>query len=185
MTASLNEEKTTTRKIELVDPVTDAQTRALAIANTFREKIGEPQITGIIPGETGSSSNCILARTFNASCSVGYNTVTEGYDDDGNDILAVEYGWAGFYDKDMAEKFRDSINEHLEGNEPKSELRDEPLGGGRNYAVSLPTAIAQIAVDFDADDLDEQFNEKQYDRLPVDIPGIPKRKSIKEVLGLA
>ena len=160
-------ESTTNYQIDLTDPVTEAETRALAIANTFRDSIGEEVITGIIPGERGSGTDCILARTFNASCTVGYETKPEGaYDDDG-EALDAEFGYACFFDKGQAHAFSAAVNKHRLEDEPESKV--EELAGvgpnGRQWKATLPSAIAQIAVDFDHDALAEEFYEQHYKTL--------------------
>lgn len=172
-------EPKTKHQIELVDPVTDAEERALAIANSFREKIGEPKIDGIIPGITGSSHDCVLARTFNADCTVGYEANPAGRKNDDGEAIDAQFGWALFADGAVAKSFAEAVNEHLLQDESPVEVDQD---GGyhdtqRSYKVNLPTPVAQIAVDFDHNDLADQFDESTYD-------GFDGFKPIKEVLGL-
>lgn len=170
--------KLTNRKLEVVDPVTDAQQQALDIANTFREKIGEPRITGIVPGERSSSTNCILARTFNANCTVGYDDAETGeYDEEsGAELRRAEFGWAAFFDRETAEAFRDAVNEHRKPEDEESAVL-ESADGARGFKVSIPTAVAQIAVDFDLTQLEKEMYEHNY-------PQLSMSKSINDILGL-
>ena len=113
-------------KIELADPVTEAETRALAIANTFRDSIGEEIITGIIPGERSSGTDCVLARTFNANCSVGYESKNDGRTDpESGDFLDAEFGYASFHEEEHAKAFAAAVNKHRLDDEPESVVTEE------------------------------------------------------------
>lgn len=139
---------------EVTDPVTAAFDKALAIANTFREKIGEKRIDSVLPGVAGDSHNCILARTFNAGGTVGYEA--DGYDQaKGKRVWDDDsFGFIEFYDPDHAAAFCAAVKEH---DDESADLEPETdQGGSMKHRVILPSAVAQIAMDFDQNDLIEQ-----------------------------
>ena len=76
------------------DPVTSAIERAVAIANTFRASMGEPSIEDLLPGVSGNSLNCTLARTFNYGCDVDYSLT---YDEETGASLGAQHGSVSFY----------------------------------------------------------------------------------------
>lgn len=177
---------TTSRKIEMVDPVTEAETRALAIANDFRKAIGEPTITGLIPGQPGNATSCILARTFNADCKVGYDNEPEHYDEDTDEYATGDlYGTVSFKAKNHAEAFAAAVNAHRLPEDDEAEV-DERLNLDYAYEVKLTSPVAQIASDFDATALENQsvLDERYYDWLNPEQGGamiVP----VNDVLGLA
>lgn len=157
------------RKRKSMDAVEQAFDLALRIANSFRGKIGEKQIAELPAGVASDTNHCILARAFDADGLVSYTTKEGGAPVEESDGLLTPggrlYGWVEFEDRQTADAFAASVVE----NDP--DVEQLPVKEGSDYAwkIELPTAVTQIAFDFDHNQLIEDLYVGEVEALP-DLP---------------